>query len=58
MNTKNREINGKYNIRQYQKAAEIKIRKSKKDKQYNDQTKKYIRTNIDLQNIMTFPGTF
>jgi hypothetical protein len=29
----------------------IRIRKSKKNRQYNDQKKKYIRTNNDLQNI-------
>ena len=29
----------------------IRIRKSKKDRQHNDQKKKNIRTNIDLQNI-------
>ena len=44
------------NIKRFEEGLEdskgaIKIRKSKKDKQYNGQKKRYKRTNNDLQNI-------
>ena len=44
------------NIKRFEEGLEdskgaIKIRKSKKDKQYNGQKQRYKRTNNDLQNI-------